>query len=163
MKIVNIKHMLRVFALGGLILGVFLSYALPSYAQGEVVSVGGGWWSMPNVDDQEGTIDTSGPYLSLISRSVNYLLEVDYGVSDTNFLAFVGTYLYPLSMDRQSVTSTFVGAGYTYFLSDELEDEKGLNVLIGAEFGANFTGIIRYDFLGSDQEMITFGLSYTFQ
>lgn len=137
------------------------THALPAAAQGESWSVGGGYWTLPNVDD--GIVDTNGMYASVAMRSMDYMLELDYSIEDPGFLALAADYLYPLN--RQGTYfggSGYIGLGYTYFSADELENESGFNVIAGAEFGDSLFGTIRYDFLGSDQELFTIGVSYSF-
>lgn len=142
---------------------VILFTALPASAQTEAWAVGGGYWTMPNVDDSGGTIDTAGMFVSVNMRSMNYMIELDYSLDDPGFMGIAADYLYPLSQEQNYFGgSAFVGAGYTYFSADDLENESGFNLLVGTSFSENFLGTIRYDFLGSDQEIIVFGISYSF-
>lgn len=150
---------------------VALFIAIPASAQNygqtaqsqQIWSVGGGYWTLPNVDDNGGAIDSSGVYASVSLRSINYLLEFDYSIQDTGFYVLSADYLYPLSQDQNYFGgSAFIGAGYTYFAADDLENESGFNILVGSAFSENFQGTIRYDFLGSEQELITFGVQYSF-
>ncbi len=140
---------------------LFGSLALPVSAQGESWSVGGGYWSLPGVS---GTKDTSGFYASAIIRSAVYLMEIDYAIDDPGFLALSADYLYPLDMGGSYTGGVgYLGAGYTYFSCDDLSNESGFNAMLGADFGQSLFGTIRYAFLGSDQELITIGVTYTFR
>ncbi len=150
-----------IIVLAGMALFMFLT--VPASAQQQSWAFGGGYWSLPNVDSHEGAIDTSGFYASGVMRSVNYILEFDYSIGDTKFYALAADYIYPLgASDNYFGTNSFIGAGYTYFSADELENESGLNVMLGANFGDALTGSARYDWLGSDQELLTFGVTYSF-
>jgi hypothetical protein len=140
---------------------VYAWLALPSAAQEESWSFGGGWWSLPNVGDSD--VDTSGMYASAAIDTLSYRLELDYAIGEPNFLALAADYLYPLNAGAGYFGgSGFVGLGYTYFSADDLENESGFNVIGGAAVGESLRGTIRYDFLGSDEELFTIGLSYSF-
>jgi hypothetical protein len=56
----------------------------------------------------------------------------------------------------------YLGLGYTYFSCADLDKTSGFNVMLGADFGSGLVGDARYNFLGSDEELMTFGLSYLF-
>jgi len=137
----------------------------PAWAQGmtENFAFGGGYWSMPGVDTSAGTIDDSGFFASVTMVSTNYYMEFDYSFEDPEFYALAADYIYPLDQSSGMFGgSMFLGVGYTYFSSDVLENESGLNLLAGTSLGDMLTGTVRYDYLGSDQELLTFGVTYTF-
>jgi hypothetical protein len=140
--------------------------ALPASAQTGTEgtwSLGGGYWTLPNLDDEDNDINSAGFFASATMRSINYLLEVDYSMQDTGFLGLAADYIYPLSQDQNYFGgSAFVGAGYTYFSADNLSNESGFNAILGATFSDKFLGTIRYDILGNSQELLTFGVSYAF-
>jgi hypothetical protein len=142
---------------------VLCAFVHPASAQGESWSLGGGYFTLPNVDTQDGTIKSSGIYACAQMRSPTYVLEADYGIDDPGFLVIAADYLYPLSAGESYGGKSFVGAGYTYFSSDTLDNEQGMNLIAGMEFGSGLQGSLRYDFLGGDQEMITVGITYVFQ
>jgi len=146
------------------LLGILITacFALPANAQTETWSVGGGYWTMPNLEGE--SVDSSGFYGAAVMRSMQYMLELDYAIDDPGFLVLAADYLYPLS---SGATGSFggngyIGAGYTYFSADDLENESGFNIIAAAELGNSLFGSIRYDFLGNDQEMITFSVTYSF-
>ena len=152
---------LAIVSLAGLLL--FINLALPTAAQQEGWSVGGGYWTLPNVDDQDGAIDTSGMFACAVMRSPAYMLELDYSIGDPGFLALAADYLYPLGSEGNYFGgSGYIGVGYTYFSADDLSNESGFNVMAGAEVGDSFLGTIRYDFLGSGQELFTISITYSF-
>ena len=137
----------------------------PVFAQGgsQQFAFGGGYWTMGGADDQDGTIDTSGFYASGSMVSKEYYLEFDWSFEDPSFYALAADYIYPFDQSAGMFGgSTFLGAGYTYFSSDVFETEKGFNVLGGVYLGETLIGTVRYDFLGSDQELLTFGVTYMF-
>jgi hypothetical protein len=155
-----LKRCILISILTALVIGAFVQ---PASAQGESWSVGGGYFTLPNVDTQDGTIKSSGMYACAQMRSPTYVMEVDYGIDDPGFLVVAADYLYPLSASESYGGSSFLGAGYTYFSSDTLDNQQGFNVMAGMEFGTGLQGSIRYDFLGGDQEMVTVGITYMFQ
>ncbi|HEX9746300.1 MAG TPA: hypothetical protein VGB30_12815 [bacterium] len=141
---------------------------LPAYAQygGNPMdmgtfSLGGGWWSMPDAGDG---IDNSGLYVAGQYRAEQYMLEFDISMADTQFYALAADYLYSLAEGGYSMASgaVYIGAGYTYFSSDDLDNESGLNAILAAEVGDQLFGSIRYDWLGGDQDMFTLGITYSF-
>ena len=135
--------------------------ALPAAAQGESWSVGGGYWTLPNVDSS--ISDTNGMYACVVMRSMTYMLELDYAIDDPGFLALAADYIYPLNQQGTYFGGAgYIGLGYTYFSADELDNESGINAVVGAGLGENLFGTIRYDFLGSDQELFTIGVTYSF-
>ena len=138
-------------------------FSVPAFAQEQQQwSIGGGYWTLPDVDTNDGAIDTSGMYASVTMRSINYLLELDYSLDDPSFYALAADYIYPLSQDQNYFGGqAFIGIGWTYFSADDLENESGFNLLLGASFSDALSGTIRYDYLGSDQEMMTIGVSYS--
>jgi len=147
--------------LAGLMMFAFLS--LPVQAQTESWSIGGGYWTLPNYDSGEVSVDTSGFYASVAMRAESYLLEFDYAIDDPGFYALATDYIYPLSGGESYFGgSSFVGAGYTYFSADELDNAQGFNVVLGAELSQGLAGAIRYDFLDGDQELFTIGVTYSF-
>jgi hypothetical protein len=138
-----------------------LGLALPAAAQQESWSVGGGYWTLPNVS-VEG-VDSNGMYACVVMRSMSYMLELDYAIDDPGFLALAADYLYPLNQQGMYFGGTgYIGLGYTYFSADELDNESGFNAIVGAALGESLFGTIRYDFLGSDEELLTIGVSYSF-
>jgi hypothetical protein len=151
----------KYYIITGLFLSVLLfGFTTPVAAQDDAWSLGGGYWTLPNY---EGTGDTSGFYASAIMRSPTYMLELDYGVSDPGFMALAADYLYPLTDGTGGFGGAgFIGVGYTYFSADDLNNVDGFNILAAADLGDSLFGTVRYDFLGSDQELITFGVSYSF-
>ncbi len=150
---------LTILILAGLI--TFAGLSLPAAAQQEGWSIGGGYWTLPNVED--GVVDTSGIFACAVMRSPEYMLEVDYANDDPGFLALAADYLYPLGPQGNYFGgSGAIGIGYTYFSADDLENESGVNVIGVAEVGNSLFGTIRYDFLGSDQELLTIGITYSF-
>ncbi|MCX6645139.1 MAG: hypothetical protein NTY09_02085 [bacterium] len=129
----------------------------------QIWALGGGYFSLPNVDSKNGKIDTSGIYASASMRSTNYLLEFEYSLQDAGFYALAADYLYPLSQEENYFGgSAFIGAGYTYLAADEMNNANGFNLLVGAVFSDKFLGTIRYDLLGNDEDLMTFGVSYSF-
>ncbi len=147
--------------LAGLMLFAFLS--LPAQAQSGSWSVGGGYWTLPNFDSGEVSVDTSGFYASVAMHAESYLLELDYAVGGTGFYALAADYIYPLSAgDSYFGGSSFVGAGYTYFSADDLPNAQGFNVVLGADLSSGLAGTVRYDLLEGDQEMFTIGVTYSF-
>jgi len=148
-----------IISLAAMIVSAWL--AVPSAAQEESWSFGGGYWSLPNVEGAD--VDTNGIYASAAISTMSYRLELDYAIGDPGFLALAADYLYPLDGGAGYFGgSGFIGLGYTYFSADDLDNESGFNVIAGAAVGESFQGSIRYDFLGSDQELFTIGLSYSF-
>ena len=144
-----------------LITGIALTFflSIPASAQQEI-TIGGGWWSMPDVE----SVSDSGLYASLIMGSETYQLELDYGVDDLNFMALAADYLYSLSGSGYEMgSSAYIGVGYTYFSSDDLDNANGLNVMLAADLGEAIGGQVRYDFLGGDQDMFTIGITYQFR
>lgn len=126
-------------------------------------SIGGGYWTIPDVDTNEGALDTSGMFASVAMRSINYFIELDYSLQDPSFYVLAADYIYPLSQDQNYFGGqAFLGFGWTYFSADDLENESGFNLLLSTTFSDALNGTIRYDFLGSDQEMMTIGVSYSF-
>jgi hypothetical protein len=155
-------------AISFILIGVF---AVPAFAQIQTTSqskqiwaVGVGYVTLPSADDKDGTIDTAGEYASVQMISSNYLMEGDYGFNGPKFIAVAADYLYPVSSgEAGGMNGAFVGAGYTYFSSDDLGKNQGLNVIAGIQVGENLVGTLRYDFPGSDSSMITVGFSYAFK
>jgi hypothetical protein len=151
-----------------IVFSIFLLMASPSFARSssssgsESWTVGGGYWTMPNVDDDEGKLDTSGFYGSLAMKSTNYMIEGDYALTGSKFICISADYIYPLGQDTAGLSNTFIGAGYTYFAGDDFDNAKGFNAVAGASFGNSMAGQIRYDFLGNSQEMFTLGVTYAF-
>jgi len=145
-------------------MALILGLSVPAWAQEqEAWSMGGGYWTLPNVDDQDGAISTSGMYACAIMHSTEYQVEFDYAFGDTKFYALAADYLYPLTEGADYFGgSAFLGAGYTYFSADDLDNQSGFNVLLGAAVGDKLSGTLRYDFLGSDQELFALGVSYSF-
>ena len=142
-------------------LAVFLSAASPANAQGQQWSLGGGYWTLPNVDSD--TIATSGMYAAARMLSYEYMLEFDYSIDDPSFYALVADYLYPLNeMGTLVGGNGYIGVGYTYLSSDELENQNGMNILACASLGDALFASVRYDFLGDDQELFTIGATYSF-
>lgn len=134
--------------------------ASPALAQTESWSVGGGYFTLPNFD---GDADDSGMYACAVMRSSQYMLEIDYSIDSPGFLILAADYLYPLSEgDSYFGGSAYIGAGYTYFSADDIDNVSGFNALIGADLGNGLMGTVRYDFLGSDQELFTIGITYSF-
>jgi hypothetical protein len=102
-------------------------------------------------------------YACVVMRSMSYMLELDYAIDDPGFLALAADYLYPLNQQGMYFGGTgYIGLGYTYFSADELDNESGFNAIVGAALGESLFGTIRYDFLGSDEELLTIGVSYSF-
>ena len=148
-----------------LVIGFMLAGAMATPAsaqQTETWALGGGYFTLPNVDTGETSIDTSGMYASAQMRSPTYLLELDYSIGDPGFLALAADYLYPVSASESSMGGAYIGAGYTYFSCDDLDNGQGINIVVGSDFSSGLAGQIRYDMLGSDEEMWTFGLTYSF-
>jgi hypothetical protein len=155
---------------------ITLIAAIPAFAQdygqdygqsnnqsNQIWDLGAGYFTLPNVDNNGGDFDTSGLFISASMRSTNYLLELDYSLKKTGFVAIAADYIYPLSQQENYFGgSAFVGAGYTYLAADEMGNASGFNLLVGAVFSENFVGKIRYDLLGDDEEMLTFGVAYSF-
>jgi len=140
---------------------ISIGLALPAAAQGESWSVGGGYWTLPNVDSE--FTGTNGMYACVVMRSMTYMLELDYAIDDPGFLALAADYLYPLNQAGTYFGGAgYIGLGYTYFSADELDNESGINAVVGAGLGDSLFGTIRYDFLGSDQELFTIGVTYSF-
>jgi hypothetical protein len=136
-------------------------WAVPASAQNESWSMGGGYFTLPQIDDNSGKLDTSGFYTSLQMRSTSYVIEADYALGGSKFFAIAADYLYPLSQG-EGVKGSFVGTGYTYFSSDTFDNAQGFNAIAGMEFSQGLVGTLRYDFLSSDHQMFTAGVFYTF-
>jgi len=150
------------------IIAILLLISTPAFAKSskqELWSMGGGYWTLPNAaskDSKGNTLETSGFYGSLSMRSATYLLEGNYSITGSKIFAVAADYLYPVGQGSGQFSDTFIGVGYTYFTSEEFDNEKGFNVIGGTTFGDNIVGEIRYDFLGGSQEMFTIGLMYSF-
>ena len=158
----TMKRLLLIATAG---LALFILMGTPVSAQGmtENFAFGGGYWTMPNLETDSGAIDSSGYYASISMISDTYYMEFDYSFEDPEFYCLAASYIYPIDQSAGMFGgSTFLGGGYTYFSSDTLESESGLNIIAGANLSQGLMGIIRYDFLASDQELLTFGVTYTF-
>lgn len=150
-------------ATAGLVLFGLIGTPVSAQGMTESYSIGGGYWSMPNLDTDSGAIDSSGYYASISMLSSNYYMEFDYSFEDPEFFCLAADYIYPIDQSAGMFGgSTFLGGGYTYFSSDDIGNESGLNILAGASLSQGLMGVIRYDFLGSDQELLTFGVTYSF-
>lgn len=140
-----------------------ISGALPSYAAekttGDIWGFGGGYWMMPNLDEDEVKVPTSGAYTCVQVMSENYIIEIDYALDEPNSLAIAIDYLYAFG-GQGSKGGPFIGLGYTYFTAKELDNKSSFNVMLGSTFGDSILGIARYDILGSNQELLTIGLTY---
>jgi hypothetical protein len=149
-----------VLTIAGMIL--IFSLAFPASAENENWAVGAGYWNLPNLSVED--VGSSGIFASVQMKSSNYLVEFDYSLQDPTFYALAGDYLYPISGEETGFGgSGYIGAGYTYFSCDDLSNESGFNILAGADFGNSLFGSVRYDMLGSDSELLTIGITYSFQ
>ena len=145
---------------------VFAGGALPAFAQ-DWTSVGGGYWTLPNYAGKEGeeevAVGTEGIFASLAAYSNQAYFEIDYAIEEPNFFALAFDYLYPMGKEtRRGGESAYLGMGYTYFYCKDVGNESGINVMIAADMGDELFAALRYDFLGSDKELFTVGLTYKF-
>ena len=130
--------------------------------QNQSWSVGAGYFTLPKINDKSGKLSRSGPYASIAMRSSDYLLEGDYALGDSKFVALAVDYLYSMTASQGAANGTYVGAGYTYFSSTTFKNAKGFNLIAGMNFSSKLNGNIRYDMLNSNHELLTAGISYLF-
>jgi hypothetical protein len=123
------------------------------------LSVGAGFYNAPDTSGDE-----SGFYTLARLMISQFELELDYGLSDSDFLLGSANYLYYVPTAEQfTQTAVALGAGYTFILEEGKFDygNGGFNVLGQVQIADTISAQIRYDFLGGESDILTFGLSYS--
>ena len=123
-------------------------------------SVGSGAYQAP--DD---AISDSGVYSFARYEISQFEFEIDYGLSDQGFFLGAVDYLYSIPT-AEGVTRAEValGGGLTFVNDDPVLDSSklGANFLGQVRFLDTFAVQLRYDLLGEDANLWTFGFSYSF-
>jgi len=123
-------------------------------------SMGLGAYQAPNE-----AISDSGVYTFARYEISNFEFEIDYGFSDHEFFLGAADYLYQIPT-ASGITQTDValGGGVTFINNDPSLDKArfGPNILGQVRFADTMAVQLRYDFLGDDANLWTFGLSYSF-
>jgi hypothetical protein len=161
-----IARIIVLLTLGSL---TWLIFTAPAAAQGLGFglgsSVGGfssgiGFYQAPS-----DAISDSGIFSFARYELSNIGFELDYGLSNQNFMLGSLDYLYRMPT-ASGVTRTEIalGGGLTFVNQDPSLDESkfGPNLLGQIKFMENLGVQLRYDFLEGDADLWTFGLSYGF-
>ena len=88
--------------------------------------------------------------------------ELDYGL-DESFFLLCADYLYFIpTAEGVTQTSIALGGGVTFINDDPSADDSqfGPNFLGKIQFMDNYAFQVRYDLLGDDSDLWTFGISY---
>lgn len=163
-----IARLIVLVALGSLMWLVFtapvpaqgLGLGLAPGFTGGGFSTGVGFYQAPNEAKSD-----SGMFSFVRYEFSTFEIEIDYGLSDSDF--FLGTldYLYYVPT-AEGITRTEValGGGLTFVNQDPSLDKAkfGPNLLGQLKFMDNLAVQLRYDFLEGDADLWTFGLSYGF-
>ncbi len=159
------KNRTAVLSLPAVAMFIFLSapasaQGLPGASRADIgrLSTGIGFYEAP-----DGAISDSGFYALARLEVSSFKFEIDYALDDPNFFLGAIDYLYYIPTS-EGITQTAVafGAGYTFMNSDAAFDssKSGLNVLGQVRIADTIEAQVRYDFLGGNSNLFTFGMSY---
>ena len=123
-------------------------------------SIGAGAYQAPN-----DAISDSGLYGLVRYEIDQFEFEIDYGLTDQQFFLGAADYLFNIpTAEGVTQTAVAIGGGLTFVNNDPvLDDSKiGPNLLAQVRFMDTLAVQLRYDWLGEDASLWTFGLSYSF-
>jgi hypothetical protein len=157
----------RVWILAGGAVASLLIFAPGSYAA-LIPGLGGlgsggfsfglGAYQAPNDADSD-----SGMFALARLQTEGLQFELDYGLTNQDFLLGAADYLYSIpTAEGITQTSIALGGGATFVLNDpgSGDTEIGPNALAQIKFMGSYSVQLRYDLLGGNGSLWTFGLSY---